>query len=200
MNDSTIIPPEDMKRIPGLFRRWELPEIFEPHRRYHIEEAGAHIDGTPLLALYASDVQQSDGPSGCTDTGGHHAVPAISKTIDAPSKVVSLRIEMRAGRPQLLVTEPSFLRWLAGAKPGESLVYHRGVLIIDRLALGSRLSRQDALVLDRVAKAAMAAAESGRVHLVQRRHGDGDYSYIMVARGRRVVANTNSTELPESAR
>jgi len=44
-----------LKRIPGLYRRWELPEIFEVQRRYHIEEAGTHADGTPLLAVYSSE-------------------------------------------------------------------------------------------------------------------------------------------------
>jgi hypothetical protein len=44
--------PEDLWRIPGLFRRWELSEILETHRQYHIEDAGEHTDGTPLLSLY----------------------------------------------------------------------------------------------------------------------------------------------------
>ena len=48
-------PPTDLERIPGLFRRWELTEIFEPGRDFHIEDAGAHADGTPLLAVFVSD-------------------------------------------------------------------------------------------------------------------------------------------------
>lgn len=55
MSDTTAIPTEPLKRIPGLYRRWELPEIFEVQRRYHIEEAGTHADGTPLLAVYSSE-------------------------------------------------------------------------------------------------------------------------------------------------
>ena len=31
-----------------------------------------------------------------------------------------------------------------------------------------------------LARQALLAAEDGRVHLLQRRHGDGDYSYIAV--------------------
>lgn len=66
MSDTTAIPTESLKRIPGLYRRWELPEIFEVQRRYHIEEAGTHADGTPLLAVYSSepeaDAQASDLP------------------------------------------------------------------------------------------------------------------------------------------
>ena len=49
------LPLEDLKRLPGLYRRWELTEVFEPHRNYQIEDAGTHADGTPLLAIYVSD-------------------------------------------------------------------------------------------------------------------------------------------------
>lgn len=63
--DPAGILTEDLRRVPGLFRRWELPEIFESHRQYLIEEAGAHADGTPLYAIYAavSAVPRS-GPTG----------------------------------------------------------------------------------------------------------------------------------------
>jgi len=59
MTDSTDYPAEDLKRVPGLFRRWELPDLLEPDRRYHLEDAGTHADGTPLLAVYADDATQS---------------------------------------------------------------------------------------------------------------------------------------------
>lgn len=55
MSYTTVVPAEPFKRIPGLYRRWELPEIFKLQRRYHIEEAGTHADGTPLLAVYSSE-------------------------------------------------------------------------------------------------------------------------------------------------
>jgi hypothetical protein len=48
--------PDDLKRLPGLYRRWELNEVLEPHRNYQIEDAGTHADGTPLLALYATPI------------------------------------------------------------------------------------------------------------------------------------------------
>lgn len=44
----------DFRRLPGLYRRWELTEICEPNRNYQIEDAGTHTDGTPLLAIYVS--------------------------------------------------------------------------------------------------------------------------------------------------
>ena len=49
-------PLEDLKRLPGLYRRWELAEVFEPNRNYHIEDAGTHADGTPLLAVFVDDL------------------------------------------------------------------------------------------------------------------------------------------------
>ena len=45
--------PADLTRIPGLYRRWELPEILKNQRAYRIENAGSHQDGTPLVAVYA---------------------------------------------------------------------------------------------------------------------------------------------------
>jgi len=50
----------DLKRIPGLYRRWELPEILQNQRAYRIENAGAHQDGTPLVAVYADAGQPDD--------------------------------------------------------------------------------------------------------------------------------------------
>lgn len=43
---------DTLRRIPGLYRRWELPEILGTQRAYRIENAGAHQDGTPLVAVY----------------------------------------------------------------------------------------------------------------------------------------------------
>ena len=55
MNSIADLSLADLKRIPGLYRRWELTEVFEAHRNYQIEDAGNHADGTPLLAIYVSD-------------------------------------------------------------------------------------------------------------------------------------------------
>ena len=55
MKHNSDLPLEDLKRLPGLYRRWELTEVFEQHRNYQIEDAGTHADGTPLLAIYVSD-------------------------------------------------------------------------------------------------------------------------------------------------
>lgn len=60
MNRTSKLSPDDLRRLPGLYRRWELTEVFEPNRFYRIEGAGTHADGTPLLAVYVDSV--SDGP------------------------------------------------------------------------------------------------------------------------------------------
>ena len=69
--------------------------------------------------------------------------------------------------------------WLVQAKPGDRLEYHRGYLAMDR-GVGSRLGEESGLELDRVATAVMAMAAAGHVHLVQRRHGPNDYTYVAV--------------------
>ena len=55
MNRTADLSLEDFRRLPGLYRRWELTEVCEPNHNYQIEDAGAHADGTPLLAIYVSD-------------------------------------------------------------------------------------------------------------------------------------------------
>jgi len=64
MTRSANARSEDLKRIPGLFRRWELPEIFKANRDYHIEDGGMHADGTPLFALFSyENAPETDGES-----------------------------------------------------------------------------------------------------------------------------------------
>lgn len=59
MNDTTDTATETLQRIPGVYRRWELPAVLELNRRYHLEDAGAHDDGTPLVAVYVSAADAS---------------------------------------------------------------------------------------------------------------------------------------------
>jgi DNA-directed RNA polymerase specialized sigma24 family protein len=84
-------------------------------------------------------------------------------------------------RIHLLVTESELRAWLARAAPGDRLDYHRGVLAADRLVPGSRLPDGDCKQLNRIADMVFGLAAAGRIHLLQRRNGPGDYSYIMVA-------------------
>jgi hypothetical protein len=52
MNQSSSSPPSDLRRLPGLFRRWELAQIIEAGRDYRVEDAGEAADGTLLFAVY----------------------------------------------------------------------------------------------------------------------------------------------------
>jgi hypothetical protein len=74
------------------------------------------------------------------------------------------------------------LGWFVSAPAGAALEYHRGCLSVDRLTLGSRLPREEAEELDRLARAAMSLATSGHAFLLQRRHGGDDYSYLLIKR------------------
>ena len=37
------------------FRRWELGQLLEPGRSYHLEDAGVTREGTQLLAIYRGE-------------------------------------------------------------------------------------------------------------------------------------------------
>lgn len=93
--------------------------------------------------------------------------------------------------PHVTFTEDEFCRWIAAALPGSCLEYHRGFLATDRMPSTSPYSPDQRNKLVAVAKRALQMAEDGRLHLVQKRHGDGDYSYIAIKvrpRRRRVHA------------
>lgn len=50
--------PEDyteFRRLPGLFRRWELQQIIEVGGDYRVEDAGETEDGSPLFAIWQRD-------------------------------------------------------------------------------------------------------------------------------------------------
>jgi hypothetical protein len=95
--------------------------------------------------------------------------------------------------------------WLARAEPGAALEYHRGLLILDR-SPASELSEDERRTVARIADAALGAAGDRLVHLVQRRHGPFDFSYVAIkvapARGKRVrrsLLNAGVDDLPAAA-
>ena len=49
MSDMDI---EDLERLPGLFRAWDLSQIILPGKTWFIEDAGLTPDGTALFAIY----------------------------------------------------------------------------------------------------------------------------------------------------
>ena len=52
MGGETSPPPDELLRLPGLFRRWEIEQVVEAGSDFHLEEAGCASDGTPLFAVY----------------------------------------------------------------------------------------------------------------------------------------------------
>ena len=81
---------------------------------------------------------------------------------------------------RLRLSEEDLCDWLGTAFPGDTIEYHRGHLAVDQAPGLSPLSDADCRRLSRVARRALIFAEEGRAHLVQRRHGDGDYSYLAI--------------------
>lgn len=57
---------DNLARVPGLYRRWELPEILKSQRAYRIENAGQHQDGTPLVAVYVDATTHQSGGTAST--------------------------------------------------------------------------------------------------------------------------------------
>ena len=103
----------------------------------------------------------------------------------------------------LSTTPDDFCGWLAIAMPGSASVYYRGHLGRDRCRSTTALSERDRQALIALARQALLAGEADRVDLLQRRHGDGDYSYIAVkarapgrqaARPRSISSATRSSE------
>jgi hypothetical protein len=92
------------------------------------------------------------------------------------------RPDIRRAEPPL--TERALCAWLGSAAAGERITYHRGFLVRETSPLTRLLPDPERLALMRVANRAWVLAETGLAHLVQRRHGDDDYSYMLVARRR----------------
>ncbi len=102
---------------------------------------------------------------------------------------------------RLQLTEASLCGWLGQAAPGDTLTYHRGSLPHDRTPHTSRLSDSDRAELGRITSRTVWAFEQGLVHLLQRRHGDEDYSYYLIARPRssKVAASLTTLLVAEAA-
>jgi hypothetical protein len=94
-----------------------------------------------------------------------------------------------------VTSEAALLAWIDLALPGDVLEYHRGFLALDSHPQGTRLSERDRTVLLRVARQAWRAAEQQLIHLVQRRHGEGDYSYRAIARLRPACAPASRSQI-----
>ena len=91
-----------------------------------------------------------------------------------------------------------FNRWLLRAQPGQQLEYHRGMLTRDR-SPASGMSDGNRRAVARIADAALQAAEDGLVHLVQRRNGPFDFSYVAVCADHGPVGQRAGTPMAEAA-
>jgi hypothetical protein len=100
--------------------------------------------------------------------------------LSAEGEGADLAVAGASGLPSLPpMPADAFLAWLERADPGASLTYYRGFLIRDR-SPESHLPEECRRALAKVANAALDAAERGRVHLVQRRNGPFDFSYLAI--------------------
>jgi rhodanese-related sulfurtransferase len=114
---------------------------------------------------------------------------------------MSLKFDLFPIRP---LTAARFWSWLARTVPGAALEYHRGLLVLDR-SPASELKDEERRTVAKLADAALQAAEEGRVHLVQRRNGDFDFSYFAIkaapARGKRAAGSLSDAggDLPAAA-
>ena len=70
-------------------------------------------------------------------------------------------------------------RWFSTSSPVDRVSYFRGFLALDR-GPASRHGEEAGRELDRVATALMVMAETGDVHLIQRRNNPYDYTYIAI--------------------
>ncbi len=82
------------------------------------------------------------------------------------------------------LAEEALCRWLGAAAPGDCLTYHRGFLARDTSNVLQLLPEPRRIALTRLASRARKLAEANLAHLLQRRRGDHDYEYLIVARCR----------------
>lgn len=85
-------------------------------------------------------------------------------------------------RPRITATD--LIAWLGQAAPGDRFEYHDGFLAIDTMPSTDRLAERNRLGLLEIARVAYRAAERGLAHLVQRRNGPDDFTYLIIARPR----------------
>jgi hypothetical protein len=115
---------------------------------------------------------------------------------------MSLKFDLFPIRP---LTVGPFRSWLARSEPGAALEYHRGLLILDR-SPASELSEDERRTVAKIADAVSSAAEDRLVHLVQRRNGPFDFSYVAIKaaparsqRARHPLPKAGVDDLPAAA-
>jgi hypothetical protein len=48
---------DEYRRLPGLFRAWDLQAVLTDGTDYQMDRVGTTDDGTPLYAVYARPIQ-----------------------------------------------------------------------------------------------------------------------------------------------
>lgn len=104
-------------------------------------------------------------------------------------------IEITLDHGRIPFDENGFVDWLVDAEPGDATAYYRGHLSHDRCESTKVHSPEDRRRLVAIAKRALAAQESGSVHLVQRRLGEADFLYIAVRAAQRLTGSRVSIRL-----
>jgi len=79
------------------------------------------------------------------------------------------------------LTEAALCKWLGAAAPGDTIIYFRGALARSVCPLHSPVTAEERARVANLAGRAWKLAELGLAHLVQRRHGFEDCSYILIA-------------------
>lgn len=77
MPSSTPIHLDGFRRLPGLYRRWELVEILRPGVHYHLEDAGSMQDGTPLIAVFVCDPDTTEHATGMYPVASSRGAPTV---------------------------------------------------------------------------------------------------------------------------
>ncbi len=79
--------------------------------------------------------------------------------------------------------QPDFSHWIDKSKKGDSAVYYKGFLMMDRqtyiLAGGTSTNAPEPL---KIARSIWAAFNAGLVDLVQKKNREFDYDYIAIKR------------------
>ena len=95
---------------------------------------------------------------------------------------MKLRKTATAIRQREPISEIQFCAWVAQAKPGDRLEYHRGYLSVDADKLTSKLDLTTRAELALLRDRAFGCEGQGLVHLVQERLGPDLFSYLAIAR------------------
>ena len=51
----------ELRRLPGLYRSWELGQVLKPGPDYHLEDAGETAEGSRLISIYQSADEPETG-------------------------------------------------------------------------------------------------------------------------------------------